>query len=357
MKAKEFAAFWIVVGYFAWGGGASAQQLASVVAEPSATAGSASFDAVVEAVRQTAVAAQVSGTILEVEVRAGEAVHAGQLLLRIDARAADQGVVASDAQVQAARASLDVAAQEFERQQQLFQKNYISQAALERAQAQFQATRAQVSAQLAQAEVARTQSGFFVVRAPYAGIVSEVPVSVGDMALPGRALLILYDPTQLRVTASVPQSVIRALESGVAPRIEIPELASDQRWIPAPNPQVLPTVDPQSYSVQVRMTLPRNIPTVVPGMFARVWLPVARPAATSAASAEPAEPNVSLLVPSRAIVRRAEMTGLYVLDANGRPLLRQVRLGQEIDGQVEILAGLSAGERVALEPQSAARMH
>ncbi|HXY21807.1 MAG TPA: biotin/lipoyl-binding protein, partial [Burkholderiaceae bacterium] len=140
MKTKRFAIYGMLASAFALAAAASAEELASVIAEPSTMASSVSFDAVVEAVRQTVVAAQVSGTVVQIEVRAGDVVRVGQVLLRIDARAADQSVVASDAQVQAARASLDVATQEFERQQQLYQKNYISQAALERAQAQFQAT-------------------------------------------------------------------------------------------------------------------------------------------------------------------------------------------------------------------------
>jgi RND family efflux transporter MFP subunit len=355
MTTKRLAPYWVLVGALALGAAASAEPLASVVAEPSALRASASFDAVVEAVRQTVVAAQVSGTVVEIGVHAGDAVRAGQVLLRLDARAADQSVAASDAQVRAARASLDLATQEFERQQQLYQKNYISQAALERAQAQFQATQAQVSAQLAQADVARTQSGFFVVKAPYAGVVAEVPVSVGDMAMPGRALVTLYDPSQLRVTAAVPQSALGALGVGPAPRIEIPGLASDRSWISPTSSQVLPTVDPGTHTVQIRMNLPHKLDKVVPGMFARVWLPVARPSAEvlpSGASTAVAP----LVVPLRAVVHRAEMTGLYVLDNNGRPLLRQVRLGQELDDRVEILAGLAAGERVALEPQSAARV-
>ncbi len=82
-------------------------------------------------------------------------------------------------------------------------------------------------------------------------------------------------------------------------------------------------------------------------MFARIWLPIA----ADIAGAAPA--NVS--VPLQAIVRRAEMTGVYVLDAAGRPALRQVRLGRVSDDGVEVLSGLMPGERVATDPQAAAR--
>ncbi|HNM40824.1 MAG TPA: biotin/lipoyl-binding protein, partial [Giesbergeria sp.] len=120
-------------------------------AQAASQAGRSSYDGVVEALRQTVVAAQVPGAVVELAVKAGDTVQAGQLLLRIDARSADQSAAAVDAQVQAARAQLDVATREYERQKQLFAKKYISQAALDRAEAEVRAARAQASAQTAQA--------------------------------------------------------------------------------------------------------------------------------------------------------------------------------------------------------------
>jgi RND family efflux transporter MFP subunit len=316
-----------------------------------ATAGR-SFDAVVEAVRQTVIAAQVPGAVTALDVKAGDAVRAGQELARIDARAAEHNASASEAQVKSAQALLDVARKDFERQQQLFQKNYISQAALERAESQFKAAQAQAAALLSQAGAARTQSGFYVVRAPYAGIVAEVPATVGDMAMPGRTLMTLYAPGALRVTASVPQS---ALENSGAKgdanggavqgvRVEFPALPADRRWMNAAEVQLLPTVDAATHTVTLRVPLPAGMQGVAPGSFARVWLPGAVQGAARYA------------VPTSAIVRRAEMTGVYVVDAKGTPLLRQVRLGRAQGDAVEVLSGVSAGERVALDPQAAARV-
>lgn len=311
------------------------------------------FDGVVEAVRQTVLAAQVAGAVVALDVKVGDAVKVGQVLARIDARAANQNSAASDAQVLAARASLDMATKDLERQKQLFQKSYISQGALERAESQFKSTQAQVAAQLAQAGATRTQSGFFVVKAPYAGIVSEVPVALGDMAMPGRPLVTLYDPSSLRVTVSVPQSDALGLQKDAVVRIQLPGLPAGREWVTPSRTVVLPTVDPSTHSVQLRLELPPPAPgaagapatLLAPGLFARAWLP--------GAVGGPAR----LSVPSRAVVRHAEMTGLYVVGTDGRPVLRQVRLGSVQDESVEILSGVSAGERVALDPQAAARAH
>ena len=169
-----------------------------------------SFDGVVEAVRQTVLASQVAGSVVALDARAGSRVKAGQVLVRLDARAAEQQAGAAAAQVQAARATQEAATRELERQRQLFQKSYISQAALDRAEAQFKTAQAEAAAQLASAGAALTQSGFYSIKAPYDGIVADVAVVLGDMAMPGRPLLTLYDPAALRVTAAVPQSAARA---------------------------------------------------------------------------------------------------------------------------------------------------
>ncbi|WP_140630287.1 efflux RND transporter periplasmic adaptor subunit [Methylibium rhizosphaerae] len=323
---------------------AAAPALVTAAVESDAAAGRAGFDGVVEAVRQTAVAAQVAGAIVGIDVKVGDTVKAGQVLVRLDARAAEQTAAAGAAQVQAARAALEVAASEFDRQKQLFAQQYISQAALDRAAAQLKATQAETQAQLAQAGAARTRWGLHVVKAPYAGVVAELPVTLGDMALPGRLLASLYDPASLRITAAVPQSAVAGLGDTSGVRLELPGLPAERRWLAAAAVQVLPTADPGTHTVPLRLMLPPGIQGVSPGMFARAWLPVR------------AAGGARLFIPAQAIVRRAEMTGVYVVDASGRALLRQVRLGPSANGRTEVLAGLSAGQRVALEPQAAVRL-
>lgn len=315
--------------------------LANATVQVGGIAESASFDGVVEAVRQTVIAAQVQGAVVALEARAGDAVKAGQVLLRIDARAASQASVASRAQAQAARTALDIAAKEYQRQKQLFDRQYISQAALDRAEAQFRSASAELNARIAQADATQIESGFFIVKAPYAGIVADVPVMLGDMAMPGRPLLTMYDPAALRVTASVPQTALAQLQAGQPARVELPALPADRQSLSLQQVQLLPTLDAGTHSAQVRVELPGGIKGVSPGMFARVWLPVRDTAASR------------LYVPASAVLRRGEITGLYVLDTQGRPVLRQVRLGRTRDSLVEVLAGVAAGERVALDPQAA----
>ncbi|MCL2310460.1 MAG: efflux RND transporter periplasmic adaptor subunit [Proteobacteria bacterium] len=324
------------------------------------------FDGVVEAVRQTEVAAQVQGAVMALPVKAGDKVRAGQVLVRLDARAAEQTAAASAAQVEATQAARDAAAREYERQQQLFAKHYISQAALDRAEAQYKAKQAETAARLASASAARAQSGFYAIHAPYDAIVADVNAVLGDMAMPGRPLLTVYDPTALRVRVMVPESAVSA---AITPQqIEI-RLAGGNTLSPTPLPpagegdkmaaamsttlrpvalQWLPATDPNTHTRELRLMLPVDLANARPGQFARVELPMSESASDNASQ--------RLYVPAAAIVRRAELTAVYVVGQDGKPLLRQVRLGPAAGDRVEVLAGLNANERVALDPQAAARV-
>jgi RND family efflux transporter MFP subunit len=298
-----------------------------------------SVDAVVEAVRQATLSTQVPGAVVSLLVKAGDKVRAGQELARIDARVAQQQVVGSTAQLEAAQAQLKVATRELERQQQLFQKQYISQGALDRAQAQWEAAQAQVQALQAQTRMTQAQTGFFIVQAPFTGVVSDVPVTLGDMAMPGRPLVVMHDPSALRVTANVAQALMPS--SPAAAQAVRYEVMGQQPARSSVQVQWLPTVDATTHTVQLRIALPANTAGVAPGMFARVWLP--EPSGGHAVGQR-------VQVPQRAVVRRAEMTGVYVLDAQNKPRLRQVRLGASQNDQVEILSGVAPGDKVVLDP-------
>ncbi|NCT81504.1 MAG: efflux RND transporter periplasmic adaptor subunit, partial [Comamonadaceae bacterium] len=101
---------------------------------------------------------------------------------------------------------------------------------------------------------------------------------------------------------------------------------------------------PATHTVTVRVELPAGT-AAAPGAFARAWLPTAAGGADAAAR---------VFIPSRALLRRAELQAVYTVGADGRPLLRQVRTGAASGDQVEVLSGLRAGERIALDPQRAA---
>ncbi|HEX6294991.1 MAG TPA: efflux RND transporter periplasmic adaptor subunit, partial [Burkholderiales bacterium] len=213
-------------------------------------------------------------------------------------------------------------------------QKFLSQAALERTEAEYKAAQARVSALLAGAGQAQTERSFATIVAPYSGVVSARHVELGEMATPGKPLMTGFDPGTLRVSATVPQAQIAAIQAGAKARVEVPSIA---KWVEATQLTIIPAADPRTHTTQVRLALPADVRGIYPGIYARAHFVTGRTAA--------------LLVPRAAVVQRSELTAVYVLTESGVPQLRQVRLGTTGDERaVEVLAGLRAGERVALEP-------
>lgn len=300
-------------------------------------------EGVVEAIKGSLIASQVSGNVTALPVKVGDHVKAGQLLARIDTRMATQQAMTNQAQVVAAQAQLVVARQEYERKRRLHEKQYISQAALERAESDYKIAEAQTKAQLAQTGMASVQTGLHTINAPYDGVVAEVMVEQGDMAMPGKPLFSVYNPKELRVVVNVPQSQIASIKSGEAFKVVISSAIEAERNLTGTQITILPTADLVSHMVKVRVALPKNLASVSPGMFARAMLPVTQSSA-----------QVQIYVPARAVVKRSELSAVYVVDSQGRPHLRQVRLGRKQGDNIEVFAGLQPGEKVAIDPIAAA---
>ena len=162
-------------------------------------------EAIVEAIRQSTVAAQIAGRIVELNFDVGDYVKQGQVILRIDEREVSQAFAGTQAQVAQAQANLSQAKANFERQRLLVSQKFVSQAAMDRAAAEYKAAQAQVAATLASAGQAATTKGFAVIVAPYSGVVAARHVEIGEMARPGRPLMTGFDPAGLRVVAKIPQ--------------------------------------------------------------------------------------------------------------------------------------------------------
>lgn len=291
-------------------------------------------EAVIEAERQSTVAAQTAGRVTAINFRPGDAVQQGQVIMRIDPSVAQQQVAGAQAQVAEARVALENATREYERFKELFAKNYVSKSQMDAAESSYKAAQARLNTLRASSGQAVTTRGFADVKAPYSGVMSALHVEIGEMAAPGTPLATGFDPAWLRATAQVPQAWIDAVRRGNKAFIEVPGSA---QWIPASKLVVIPAADPRTHTTEVRVYLPSSASGLLPGQFVRVHF------VTGTAR--------RLVVPAAAVLRRSEVTGVYVLPEKGRPQLRQVRLGErQGDGSYEILAGLREGEKVALDP-------
>lgn len=295
-------------------------------------------EATLEAVNQATVASRVPGRIVELPVDAGDRVARGDVVLRIDAAEAEQGLAAADAAVAQAQASLANARAEHDRARSLLARNFVSQSAVDQARTALLAAEAQLRAARAGRAQASTAQAYTTIESPMSGVVSMRHVEVGEMALPGTSLLTIFDPAAMRAVADVPQSRLASLAPG-ALRASV-ELPDSGRSVEATRVSVLPAADARTHTLRVRIDLPADLGEVVPGSFARVHFTTGQAA--------------MIRVPVEAVVRRSEITGVYVVDERNAFSLRQIRTGPvHADGTVEVLAGLTGGEEIALDPVAA----
>jgi len=293
-----------------------------------------STEAVVEAVRQSTISSQVMGRIVDMRVDVGDSVKAGQVVARIDEREAAQVVASTEAQVAQARANLANARLNLERARQLLEGRFVSQAAVDRADADYKAAQAQLQAAEAAAGQAAVSKGYTTVVAPISGVVSARQAQIGEMATPGRPLLTTFAPGDMRVVAEVPQSMIQEIESQSRATVEVSSIG---KWFKVKSMTVIPAADPRTHSSRVRLDLQDADRDIYPGIYARAHFAVGR--------------AKKLVLPAQCVVHRSEVTAVYVVNEQGATSMRQVRLGEATgDGLVEVLAGLAPGERVAVDP-------
>lgn len=307
-----------------------------------ASAAGFEFEGTLEPQQQSVLAAQVPGTLRQLAVKAGDRVKAGQLLARIDERELAAGLAAGDAGVAQAQAALAQARQAAQRTRELRSQGFVSAAALDTAQAQLDAAEAALAAAQAGRQQAALARGHTRVTAPFDGIVRATHAEAGELATPGKPLLTVYAPGRLRARVMLPLS--RADAARAAREVQV--LLPDGRVLATQRRTELPGADATSQTVEWRLDL-AAAEGLMPGQPVRV-----RFAGALAAAAAPAP----LSLPAAAVLRRGELTAVYAA-ADGRFVLKAVRTGTPVGGQVPVLAGLKAGERVAADAVRAGLAH
>lgn len=290
-----------------------------------------SVDGVVEAVHQSTVSAQASGRIAEVLFDVDDYVAKGEVIVRFrdaepKARLAQARAVEGEAQ-----AAADEARRERERIRGIYAQRLVAKADLDRAEAAAEAATARLAQAQARVREAEEQLEHTRVRAPYAGLVVRRHVQVGELASPGQPLMTGLSLERLRVTATLPQSQVEAARAMGRATVLAGAVSLNPEKI-----TIFPIADPATHTVRMRLDLPRGVTGLAPGMFVKVAVALGE--------------REALLVPAVAVARRGEVSGVYVVDDRGRVALRQVRIGEAQGDRVEILSGLDAGERVALDP-------
>jgi RND family efflux transporter MFP subunit len=295
-----------------------------------------SLDGVLEAVNQSTVAAQTSGRVEEVLFDVGDKVEAGKVIVRLSNTEQQARLSSAQASVSEAHARLAEAQLNYDRTKEIFDRGLVARAALDTAAANLRSAQARVTAAQASTREAREGTAYTEIKAPYGGYVVKRHIEVGETATVGTPLMTGLSLDPLRAVVEVPQTYITALREHRRARVQLP----DGRSVEATDLRLPPNADPATHTFRVLVTLPSGDHGVFPGSLVKVGF-------TSGTEQQ-------VLVPAATIVRRSEVSGVYVVDTGGKVGFRYVRVGTPTaGGDVPVLAGLAADERVALDPIAA----
>lgn len=296
------------------------------------------FDATVEAVRRATVSSETNGRVSEINFDVDDFVKKGDVLIRITAAATRARLSGVEATVSEMQAQHDVALSEFNRVKGVYERQLVSKSVYEKAEAELKAAKERLSAAKARVKEVLEQLKYKVIKAPYSGVVAERHVELGEMVKVGQALMTGYSQNELRVVTHIPQSLIDSIRQTSSARIILNKKPEDD--LHSNLVTVYPDADVITHTYKVRIKLPTTPKGIYPGHFVKVKFPTGS--------------KSGIRVPVKSVLQRSELQAVYVV-SNNQVSLRQIRIGNpDESGMVEILAGLSEGEKVSLDPVSAA---
>jgi RND family efflux transporter MFP subunit len=260
--------------------------------------------------QRAVVEAKISGRVLEYSATPGTIVKAGDLLARLD-------VQEIQAKVDQARAMLDQAQRDFDRQNQLIASKATTRQ-------DFDTADARVKVSTAAVREAETMMSYAQVTAPFDGVVTRKLADVGDLAMPGKPLLEIEAPSSLRFEADLPEAILDRVKLGEKMTVRLAKV------IEGTVSEISPVADPVSRTFNVKLDLP---PTegLRTGQFGRVSVPVAE--------------VQLLLVPQSSVLKRGQMELIFIAK-DGKAALRLVKTGKTLEDRIEVLSGLEEGEQI-----------
>ncbi|KPQ00187.1 efflux RND transporter periplasmic adaptor subunit [Marinobacter sp. HL-58] len=290
------------------------------------------LDGVIEAVQQSTVSAQTSGTVRDLPFDVDDSVAAGDLIVQLEDSEQRSRLRQARAGLEEAEASLADAQQQFGRVESVYERGLVSRQEFDQARNNLAAAQARVERANGAVAEAEEQLSYTRVVAPYGGILTDRHVEVGESVSPGQPLLSGLSLEQLRVVVDLPQKYAELARTERQARVTL----ADGRVLETGEMTFYPYANPETHTFRLRMRLNEPNGALFPGMLVKVGVPVAR--------------REALWVPASSLIQRSELRAVFVLDDQDRPRLRQVRIGVQEDGRLEILSGLSEGERVVTNP-------
>lgn len=277
----------------------------------------------------TNISSLILANILTVNVRPGDAAKKGDLLITLDDRDLRARQQQAQNALEGAKAALDKAVRDRQRFESLRKTDNVTQNTLDEAKSGERITQAKVDQAQEAVRETEVMLSYAKIYAPMSGTITEKFCEPGDQASPGKPLLTMYDPSNLRVEVAVREQLSGRLKNGQQVQVIIDAI---NKPITGTVEEIVPSADPSSRSVLVKVAIPKEN-GLFPGMFGRINIPL--------------DPVKFLVVPKE-IVRKVGQLELVTVKTDNRLSTRAVRTGRSWESEYEILSGLSEGEEVVL---------
>jgi RND family efflux transporter MFP subunit len=306
-----------------------------IVATASLSSNSTAFSVSGQLVSEqsAAISTRMMGYITKMNVKIGDNVRAGQLLFSVqstDIQAKSDQVAAN---IAAADAALANAQKDYERFKILHQQNSATDKELENITLQYKAAEAQAEAAKQMRNEVNANMIYANVTAPFSGTVTQKMMDAGSLASPGMPVLMLESADNLQAVAAVTEDMIKYIRQGMTVSVSID--AADKTVNGIVNQVSKSSVATGGqYLIKVNLT---NSPDLLSGMYVHLHIP--------AGDAAPNNLAETIWIPQESLVKQGDLTGIYTIGTDSTATLRWLRIGKIAGSQVEILSGLTAGER------------
>lgn len=289
----------------------------------------------IRSVHETTIASKLLARVVEVNLKAGQSVHAGEVLVRLDDTDLRARLQQAKATVASAEALHSQAVSDEKRSAQLRMSKVVSQQEYEKNVTAVSSSAAELLRSQEAVKEMQAMLDWATIRSPLDGIITDKKIDVGDMVTPGQVLLTLFDPKRMQLVASVRESLTHKLQIGQNIGVQVDVL---KKICSGTISEIVPESQSASRTFQVKVIGPCP-PGIYTGMFGRIIIPLQ---------------EEQILVIPRQAVRNVGQLELVDVVENGQVNRRAIRTGRSIEDDIEVLSGLRDGEEVVVPDVSRA---
>ncbi len=290
----------------------------------------------IEAENSANVSTRMMGYVTKVNVKVGQKVSAGQLLVSINNADLQAKKAQVDASIIQATALYNNAKKDFDRFTALFNQQSASQKELDDMTSRYEMAKAGLEGAKQMRNEVMAQFSYSNITAPFSGEVTNTFVKEGDMANPGMPLVSIEGASHLQVTAMVSENDITSIQNGMNAKVLV---KSSNQELTGKVIEVSGSAKNTGGQYLVKINLSNTNNKVLSGMFVNVQFPLVSKKQTTTATIN------KVVVPESALIHQGQLTGIYTIGNKNIAILRWLRTGKTYGNQVEILSGLSANEQ------------